>query len=269
MSSRPNRHDHRDARVRGPRYDGWMLGPSAFEPKPPSTAASRVAARAVGAALVVSAVVTLLSYAVPDEHAATAIGLTFLLATHVLVLRKDGETIRRHGLALGGLLEPQPLDFGRLGRDALRAIGVALLACAVVFPFFTFGWLWFWQPEATFRPEFDRSLLDDGLGHLLVIALPEEAFFRGYLQTELQTALPPKRKLLGADFGWAVVITSALFAIGHVATELHVNRLSVFFPSLLFGWLRNRTRGIGASVLFHAACNVFASFLAESYGLGA
>jgi membrane protease YdiL (CAAX protease family) len=99
--------------------------------------------------------------------------------------------------------------------------------------------------------------------------LPEEAFFRGYLQTELETALPPKRKLFGAGIGLALLLTSALFAFGHLATDLHVNRLGVFFPSLLFGWLRTRTGGIGASVLFHAACNVFASFLAESYGLGA
>lgn len=246
-----------------------MLGPPALKPAPPPVARTRDAARAVGIALLVSALVTVLSYVVPEQHAATAIGLTFLLATHVLVLRKDGETIRRHGLALGGLLEPQPLDYPRLLRDTLRALGIALLTCALVFPVFTLGWLWFWRPEATFTPALHRSLLDDGLGHLLVIALPEEAFFRGYLQSELQTALPPKRRVLGAGFGVAVLITSAVFALGHVATELHVNRLGVFFPSLLFGWLRNRTGGIGASVWFHAACNVFASFLAESYGLGA
>lgn len=229
----------------------------------------RKAARAVAVAVAVSVVVTLLSYLLPEQHAATGIGLTFLLATHVLVLRRDAETIRRHGLALGGLLEPQPLDFRRIARDTGRAFGFALAACVVVFPAFTFGWWWFWQPEAPFRPAFGGSLWDDGLGHLLVIALPEEAFFRGYLQTELETALPPKRKLFGAGFGVGVVLTSALFALGHVATELHVNRLAVFFPSLLFGWMRNRTGGVGASVLFHAACNVFASFLAESYGLGA
>jgi membrane protease YdiL (CAAX protease family) len=229
----------------------------------------RHAARAIAVAVAVSISVTLLSYLLPEEYAATGIGLTFLLATHVLVLRRDADTIRSHGLALGGLLEPQPLDFRRIARDTARALGVALVACAIVFPVFTLGWLWFWQPEAPFRPAFGRSLWDDGLGHLLVIALPEEAFFRGYLQTELETALPPKRKLFGAGFGLAIVLTSALFALGHVATELHVNRLAVFFPSLLFGWLRARTGGIGASVLFHAACNVFASFLAESYGLGA
>ncbi|HEV8550364.1 MAG TPA: CPBP family glutamic-type intramembrane protease, partial [Polyangiaceae bacterium] len=39
-------------------------------------------------------------------------------------------------------------------------------------------------------------------------------------------------------------------------------------PALLFGWLRARTRGIGASVALHALCNLFASYLARSYGLG-
>lgn len=230
---------------------------------------SRKAARAVAVAVAVGAGVTLLSYLLPEQHAATGIGLAFLLATYVLVLRGDADTIRAHGLSLGGLLEPQPLDARRIARETARAVGVALAACLLVFPAFTLGWLWFWQPEAPFRPVFERSLWDEGLGHVLVIALPEEAFFRGYLQTELEAALPPKRKLLGAGFGLAIVLTSALFALGHVATELHVNRLAVFFPSLLFGWMRTRTGGVGASVLFHAACNVFASFLAESYGLGA
>ena len=35
------------------------------------------------------------------------------------------------------------------------------------------------------------------------------------------------------------------FALGHVATEVHPNRLAVFFPSLLFGYLRTRRGGIG------------------------
>jgi membrane protease YdiL (CAAX protease family) len=43
----------------------------------------------------------------------------------------------------------------------------------------------------------------------------------------------------------------------------------VFFPALLFGWLRARTGGIGAPVVFHALCNLFADYLAKSYGFGA
>jgi membrane protease YdiL (CAAX protease family) len=64
------------------------------------------------------------------------------------------------------------------------------------------------------------------------------------------------------------VVTSAVFALGHLATELNPNRLAVFFPALLFGWLRSRTRGVGASITLHALCNLFASYLARSYGFG-
>jgi membrane protease YdiL (CAAX protease family) len=43
-------------------------------------------------------------------------------------------------------------------------------------------------------------------------------------------------------------------------------RLAVFFPALLFGWLRARTGGIGASVCFHAICNVYSQLLGRGYG---
>jgi membrane protease YdiL (CAAX protease family) len=72
-------------------------------------------------------------------------------------------------------------------------------------------------------------------------------------------------RVLGAEVGAGLVLASAVFALGHVATTGHVARLSVFFPSLVFGWLRSRTGGIGASVAFHAACNIFSAFLTDAY----
>ncbi|HEX6765646.1 MAG TPA: JDVT-CTERM system glutamic-type intramembrane protease, partial [Polyangiaceae bacterium] len=68
--------------------------------------------------------------------------------------------------------------------------------------------------------------------------------------------------------GPSILATSAIFALGHVTTEFHPNRLGVFFPSLVFGWLRARTGGIGACVFFHAFCNLFADYVAKSYGFG-
>ena len=59
----------------------------------------------------------------------------------------------------------------------------------------------------------------------------------------------------------AWIVSSALFAVGHFFTEPHPERLAVFFPALVFGWLRARTGGIGAPALFHALCNVLASTL--------
>jgi membrane protease YdiL (CAAX protease family) len=44
-------------------------------------------------------------------------------------------------------------------------------------------------------------------------------------------------------------------------------RLAVIFPSLVFGWLRARTGGIGASLTFHAMCNVLSEILGRAYGV--
>jgi hypothetical protein len=100
-----------------------------------------------------------------------------------------------------------------------------------------------------------------------VVALPEEAFFRGYLQTALDDRSPPKLRLWGAALGPGVLVSSALFAVGHFLSVPDVGRLAVFFPSLLFGWLRARTGGIGASVVCHALCNLYVVMLGAGYGL--
>jgi membrane protease YdiL (CAAX protease family) len=137
---------------------------------------------------------------------------------------------------------------------------------AVVFPLFWVGYVGWWSPERPFHVPTWTGLPDEILGQFLVIALPEEAFYRGYLQTRLDTAWPPRLRVFGAPLGSGVLVTSGLFALGHLATDPNPSRLAVFFPSLLFGWLRTRRGGIGAGAAFHAACNLFASFLARGYG---
>jgi len=107
------------------------------------------------------------------------------------------------------------------------------------------------------------------------IKLPSDVLFqfaKSDLTPAAQSALDevwrPRLRVLGAELGPSLLVTSALFALGHLATELDANRLAVFFPALLFGWLRARTGGVGASIALHALCNLFASYLARSYGLG-
>jgi membrane protease YdiL (CAAX protease family) len=221
----------------------------------------------VGAAISTTLVVTALSYGMPVEHAASAVGLAFLGATYLLALRSgDPDAARRHGLSLGGLLDPEPLDWWRLVRSALGELAWVLGLCAIVFPLFWVGYVVWWSPDRSFVLPPLRGLPDEALGQLLVIAIPEEAFYRGYVQTRLDEAWPLRRRVLGAPLGPGVVVTSALFALGHLATDPNPGRLAVFFPSLLFGWLRARRGGIGASAAFHAACNLFASLLARGYG---
>lgn len=218
-------------------------------------------------ALATTVLVTVLSYALPLAHSAAGVGLAFLAVTYALVLRHDEATIRRFGLSLGGLLEPRRLELRRIVRETAVAIAYCLAICAIVLPPFVVGFRIYWQTRPQFSFVLPDSVFDEVLGQLLVIALPEEAFYRGYLQTALDDRFGARWKILGAHLGPGWLIGAAIFAIGHLTTELRPERLAVFFPALLFGWLRARTGGIGAPVLLHAIFNLFAATLARGYGL--
>lgn len=205
----------------------------------------------------------------PETVAGTAIGLWFLGATYWLVLRSRTPGVEReHGLQLGGLLELEPIDGRRLVAEGARALGWALGVAALTFPCFWFGYVYWYGPSRAFEPAVGGAeLLDQLSAQLAVVALPEEAFYRGYLQTRLDERWRPRWRVLGVQVGPGLVIASGVFAVGHVLTEPYLGRLAVFFPSLAFGWLRAKTGGIGAAVAFHAACNAFAWYLGRGYGL--
>jgi membrane protease YdiL (CAAX protease family) len=218
-------------------------------------------------AAIVTVVATALSYLLPESWAATGVGFTFLGATYWLIVRgDDAAQIRAYGLSLGGLLEPAPLSAARLVREALVAVAYALAAAALIYPCFWIGFRIWWKVDG-FQPAPLGPVLSDALGQLLVIALPEEAFYRGYLQTSLERDLGKSVSIFGARVGLGLLLTSAIFAFGHLLTELNPARLAVFFPSLIFGFLRARTGGIGASLVFHAMCNLLSAYLLRSYGL--
>ncbi len=225
------------------------------------------ALRALAAAAVTTGVVTVLSYALPDAHAATGVGIAFLAAVYVLVLRGDDAKVRHHGLSFGGLLEPRAIEPRRLLREGAVSLAWAAGLAALIFPLFWLGFVWWYHPHRPMRWVPPGSVSDDILGQILVIALPEEAFYRGYLQTALHDAWKGRVSILGAKIGWALPVTAAVFAMGHFLTEPRPERLAVFFPALLFGWLRERTGGVGAPLLLHAMSNIFSATLGRGYGV--
>lgn len=99
---------------------------------------------------------------------------------------------------------------------------------------------------------------------LVVVALPEELFFRGYVQGRLEEAFPPSRTFLGARIGWAWLVAAALFALGHYLVTFEPQMLTRFFPGLVFGWMFARTRSILPGTIFHAACNLIMAILGAS-----
>jgi hypothetical protein len=218
------------------------------------------------AAALVTAAVTALSWLLPSEYAATGVGLAFLAATWWLVWRRPDRPAGHYGLSVGDLFEATPLRAGRVAAAFGRALGWAAALAAIVYPPFVAAYVAYrgahWPPRLAVPPGFG----DEVLGQLLVIALPEEAFFRGYLQTALDDAWPPRRRVLGAPVGAGLFVSSAIFAAGHLLTDPRPSRLAVFFPSLLFGWLRAKSGDTLPGVFFHAACNLLVRSLGVWFG---
>ncbi len=101
------------------------------------------------------------------------------------------------------------------------------------------------------------------LYHLICVALPEEVFYRGYMQSRLNEVFPGRvnflpirmSRLLSARLGVGWLYTAGLFALGHYLIDFRPETLATFFPGLAFGWLRERTGSVVASTIFHALCN--------------
>ncbi len=124
---------------------------------------------------------------------------------------------------------------------------------------------WHWPADAVAAMASVWWLAQTVATHLIGVALPEEAFYRGYLQPQLEHLYPPKTRVFGVALGKAAIISCLLFALGHYLGEWNPLRLGPFFPALAFAWLRNATGSIFGSICFHALCNVFGALLYTLY----
>ena len=92
------------------------------------------------------------------------------------------------------------------------------------------------------------------LSGVLLYPLLEELAFRGFVQTWLLERQQFKGMLF-AKLSIANVVTSVLFAALHLIHQPPLWAASVFFPSLVFGYLRERYDSVIASVVVHAWYN--------------
>ncbi len=174
-------------------------------------------------------------------------------------------------------------DYGFHAEPVRKGLVTAAAAIGVIFPLFALGYFAFYEIacnsellsnlvprgmcsrygglSALHPPELTLKLLEFCAVQLIVVALPEELFFRGFLHGLLERAFPPKRRILGGGIGLALVLSSLAFALIHLPKDGDPRALATFFPGLLFGWMRSATGSILASTITHAASNILIRFL--------
>jgi membrane protease YdiL (CAAX protease family) len=165
-----------------------------------------------------------------------------------------------------------PEDYGVTTAGWQRSLAYILLFSAITLPLYCLGFYAYAKLAHHLPTEISRLLTPyrprtdvafrwphrfplQIIDQLFVVALPEEFFYRGYLQARLEKQFGEGRPILGILAGRGFLLTQVLFALGHLV-EPYPWRLAVFFPALLFGWLRKRTGTIFAGVVFHAVCNL-------------
>ena len=200
-----------------------------------------------------------------SDYAKAVAAVAFLYLPGSIVWRRN-EDYRDYGAT-----------FERWPRDFAWGLGIS----AIVLPIFVLGFFGFVQllkdvpqalagvlapypKDAAFHLRFPDRFAAHLVDQFLVVALPEELFYRGFMQARLRDAWPGGRTVFGARLGRAFWVTQLLFAIGHLA-EPHPWRLGVFFPALIFGWLRERTGTIVPGTIFHALSNLTVLVLEASF----
>ena len=139
-----------------------------------------------------------------------------------------------------------------------------IITSLIVFPPFAVGFKYFsiYFLGRPFVPGFSGNVANMILGEIFYVGLPEEFFYRGYIQGVLRKYVDKKRIMLfGCPLTMSILITSILFAIGHFVIDFNPARFSVFFPALLFGCLKERRNDLTASTLFHATSNIVMKWL--------
>lgn len=165
------------------------------------------------------------------------------------------EAIKLNGVVIGLILVPWLLGYHYWQTSWLPAVMEGL------------GFAPHTIPRISFQGTWPSSPLLLVAYHLFFVAIPEEMFYRGYVQSRLDEVWPPKWRIFGAEVGWGLIAASAIFAVGHSVVALQWWHPFIFFPSLVFGWMRSRTGTVVAGALFHAWSNVQVTTLDTLYGI--
>jgi membrane protease YdiL (CAAX protease family) len=166
--------------------------------------------------------------------------------------------LARYGV--GARLRPRPL-VDDLGRALLTAL-VVFAPIVVTRPYWARAFELFGL-KMIFAHELPSTsaMLTTLATNVFLVALPEELFYRGFVETRLERLWPTRLTVLFIPLSRTVFLTSLFFALGHFLGEYNPVRLGPFFPAFLFSMLARRGQSIGGAVLFHGLANTFSAAL--------
>ncbi len=152
--------------------------------------------------------------------------------------------------------------FARIGLDIRRiksAVSIVSRTCIVVFPA-TFAGQWllrFYGLELPLRVALPQNQpwFSWVLYQFLYVAVAEEVFFRGYLQSNILRLTNTTKWRCGLQNWASIVLSAACFAGAHAIVQGQATSLLTFLPGLILGWLFIRTRTLLAPILFHGMAN--------------
>ncbi len=107
---------------------------------------------------------------------------------------------------------------------------------------------------------FPDDMLEEFIGQLFFVGVPEEIYYRGYLMTRLGD-------WLGERTGW--YLSALIFGIAHIWSRFNsygmayagpalIIGLSTFIGALIFGYMLMRTKSLYPPIVAHIATNMFA-----------
>jgi len=163
--------------------------------------------------------------------------LTILIVSLLLYSMKPAHDVFYSSLPVLMLIYPIAVGYRVKLRFSLKDLLFGLvISLALVIPYFLiFG--------SNVRAITVYSLIFQ----LLSVALPEEYFFRGFLQDSVGKNIK------------AVLFVSLLFSLAHLPRAVFLGEwisLLSFFPSVVMGWLYMKTNNILPGTIFHLLANL-------------
>ena len=172
------------------------------------------------------------------------------------------------GIFIAAALTPIAIkrgEFAKIGfniRQIRHSLVVLGWTCVAVFPpMFSCCWLLkSYGLELPLRPVLPQNQVWVYwlFYQFMYVAVAEEVFFRGYVQSNILRLTNPVMSKLPRLQQWTcIAISAAVFAVAHIIIQGKIISVLTFLPGLILGWLLIRTKSLLAPILFHGLANTF------------